>query len=125
MTNLHQHHDRLAFIRRDHWHQFESPSEHDERADAAEDAATRFFDMATAGQRGAYRAAVEGLAGWNTPFDNRAREAALARWYASTAEARKLFEIAFEDLMRDSEVSEVTAALWNALPDFVDLREVA
>ena len=126
MTNLQkQHHERLDFIAREYWRQYESNSEHAERVDAAEAEAGRLFDAATVGQKQAHIDATAGLAGWATPFDNRRREAALARWYATTAEARALFEASFEEILRDGESSEATMALWDALPAFVDLRECA
>ena len=125
MTNLQQHHDRLAFIRRDHWRQFESSFEHEERADAAELTAGCYFDQATTGQKAAYVRALANLGGLYAPCHNRARDRAKAVWYASTADARKLFEISFEELMATGEIAEATLEAWDALPDFVDLREVA
>jgi hypothetical protein len=125
MTNLQQHHDRLATIRKSHWREFETSLEHEQRVEAAEETAGRYFDHATAGQKAIYVRAIQDLSGLHAPRYDRAREAANAAWYASTSEARKLFEATLEELMRDGEVSEETSALWDALPDFVDLREVA
>lgn len=125
MTDLQHHHDRLAYIAKDHWRQYEHPADHAERVAAAEAEAGRYFAAATAGQKAVYDAT---LATWryiDAPKYDRAREAAQRVWEASTADARKLFEISFDEILRTGELSEETGALWDALPDFVDLRECA
>jgi hypothetical protein len=48
------------------------------------------------------------------------REAAMAAYHNTTADARRLLEECFEEILRDGELSEETAARWDALPAFVD-----
>src|SRR5579859_5655654 len=126
MTNLQQQrHDHLAEIRKSYWRQYETPQEHEDRADGAEREASRLFAIVTKGQEAAYIGRLRELAGLSSPLANRAREAACAAWYASTKDAWRLYLITVEEYMRDGDLSESTQDAWNALPDFVDLREVA
>ena len=125
MSNLQQHQDRLDYIAKDYWRQYEHPVDHAWRVEAAEAEAGSFFAIATKGQKAVYDATMSDLRGLYAPKYDRAREAAKAVWEASTTGARALYEISFEEILRDGELSEATAALWEALPDFVDLRECA
>ncbi|WP_024516792.1 hypothetical protein [Bradyrhizobium sp. Tv2a-2] len=117
MTHLdiQAHYDRIAHISRDHWRQYESYEEHAARVVSAKNEAAWYFDHATALQAAAYVRAMHDLQGLSAPVYDRAREAANRDWYASTAEARKLYERTFEDFMRDGEIQESTSELWEAL----------
>jgi hypothetical protein len=117
---LRDHDDRIAFIAKDHWRQFESPSEHAERVASAQESAGWYFDQATRPQKADYKRAVAALSNLQGLSHDRALEAANRAWYASTAKARDVFERTFEDLMRDGEVSEETGALWDALPSHIE-----
>lgn len=124
-TDLQQHHDRLAYITRDHWRKFESYAEHAERVTAAEETVGRYFTIATGAQKEAYRQAVAAVGGLYTPRADRTRDAAMAIWHDTTREARELFALTLNEIMRDGEASETTLALWDALPALADLCEVA
>lgn len=100
---------------RNHWRRFESDAEHAERVEAAEAEAGRYFDEVTKAQKAAYTLAMSDLRGLSGPRYDRARAAARAAWEASTEQARELFYITADEVMRDGEVSEATAALWDAL----------
>jgi hypothetical protein len=119
------HNAKMALIRKDHWRQYETAFEHDERADACESSAYLYFRRATEGQQAAYQRALADVMGDYSPRANRARYAAERRWVETTAEARALFAETFEALMRDGEVSEELAASWDALPVYVEMAEVA
>ena len=125
MTNLQQHHDRLDYIAKDYWRQYEHPADHAWRVEAAEAEAGSFFARATAGQREAYINATAGLAGLHAPFDNRRRDRAKATWYATTGAARALFEASFEELMRSGEISEKTLNLWDELETLQKMESAA
>ncbi len=115
MTDLSVHNARLDSIRKSHWRQHETDRDHEDRADAAEASALWYFDQATKGHKAAYNAAMAGLSGLYAPRHNRAREAAKAAWYASTANARDLFADTFEQIMATGEVPESMSARWDAL----------
>jgi hypothetical protein len=125
MTNLQRHSSRFEAIRKGHWRLYETPIEHEIRADAAEATAGWYFDQSTTAQKAAYLRALADLTGLQTPRAERAREVAKAVWFASTAQARVLSETTFEDLMRDGEVSEETSVLWDTLPAHFEFAEVA
>jgi len=112
---LDEYHDRLAYVRRDHWRQYETSQEHEERADRCEITAGRWFVLATRDQQARFDAAMDGMAHSGSPSDNRRRDHAVARWVASTADARALCLQTFEDLMRDGEVSQETSRAWDVL----------
>ena len=125
MTSLQRHGSRFDNICKGYWRQYETPVEHQIRADAAETTAGWYFDQATTAQKAAYLRTVADLTGLQTPRAERAREVAKTVWFASTAGARDLFETTFEDLMRDGEVSEETSVLWDSLPAHIEFAEVA
>lgn len=100
---------------KNHWRRFESNAEHDERVEAADAEAGRYFDDATKVQKAAYTLAISDLRGLSGPRYERARADARAAWDASTEQARELFYITADEIMRDGEVSEETGALWDAL----------
>lgn len=106
---------RFDEIARNYGHKFETRSEFEERHEAASVESGRWFDDATKPQKQAYLAAIRGLAGYYSPRSNRAREAAKASFYASTGDAAELCLKAFEDHMRDGEVSPATAEAFEAL----------
>ena len=60
------------------------------------------------------------VSGIRTPRAELFRKAALSAFHIATADARKLAEESFEEILRDGELSEETAARWDALPPFVD-----
>ena len=111
---------------KNHWRRFESNAEHDERVEAADAEAGRYFDDATKVQKAAYTLAISDLRGLSGPRYERARADARAAWDASTEQARELFYITADEIMRDGEVSEETGALWDALSVAgVEAREAA
>ena len=119
-TGMREHTDRMARIAKDHWRKFETNEEHQDRVECAELDAAWYFEDATKGQSAAYERALRTVAGIHTPRAERFREAALSAWYIATADAGKLFEETFEEILRDGELSEETAARWDALPALVD-----
>ncbi|WP_029581985.1 hypothetical protein [Bradyrhizobium sp. URHD0069] len=106
--------------RKDHWRQYESPADHAERVERAEETAGRYFEMATVRQKAAYDLAMADLRGLDAPRYTRARAAANAEWARSTAEAADLFQITCDEIMVHAEVPEEIAALW----DDLEAREV-
>lgn len=100
---------------KNHWRRNESDVDHAERVEAAETEAGRYFDDATKVQKAAYTLAMNDLRGLSGPRYDRARAAAKAAWDASTEQARELFYVTADEIMRDGEVSEATSALWDAL----------
>jgi hypothetical protein len=119
-TGMREHTGRMARIAKDHWRKFETDEEHQDRVECAELDAEWYFEDATKRQTAAYERALRTVSGIHTPRADRFREAALSAWYIATADAGKLFEETFEEILRDGELSEETAARWDALPPFVD-----
>jgi len=115
MTDLTDHHRRMATIRKDHWRQYETGREHEERADAAEASAYWYFNQFTAAQSAAYRAVLADRMGLTAPRDRRALDAAKVAYEASTATARDLMAETFNEIMRDGEISESMSARWDSL----------
>jgi hypothetical protein len=124
MTNLNpsmrEHLDRMAYIAKDHWRRFESDEEHQDRVECAELRVNWFFEDATEGQSAAYQRALRTVSGIHTPRAELFREAALSAFHIATADTRKLVEESFAEILRDGELSEETAARWDALPAFAD-----
>ena len=118
--SMRDHLDRMARIAKDHWRKFETNEEHQDRVECAELDAAWYFEDATKGQSTAYARALRTVSGIHTPRAERFREAALSAWYIATADAGKLFEETFEEILRDGQLSEATAARWDALPAFAD-----
>lgn len=106
---------------KNHWRHHESSEDHADRVERAEQEAGRYFAGATVRQKAAYDAALSGLRGLHGPRYERARIAAKAVWARSTADARDLYEISADEIMRDGELSEETANLW----DDLEAREAA
>jgi hypothetical protein len=118
--SMREHLDRMAYIAKDHWRRFESDGEHQDRVECAELRVNWFFEKSTEGQSAAYERALRVVSGIHTPRAEGFRAAALAAWHVATADARELLEESFEEILRDGELSEETAARWDALPAFVD-----
>jgi len=112
---MREHLDRMAFIAKDHWRQYESNADHTDRVECAEIEAQEWFEDATARQSAIYAHNLENLQGLHGPRYDRAREHALWRWYEATKRERNLMALTFDDLMRCGEVSPETAGLWDAL----------
>jgi len=106
---------RLARIRRSHWFRHETDAEHEARVEAAEATAGWYFRQATEPQREAYRRSLADLMGMTAPRDERAREAALAAYEASTAAAGNLMLDTIDELLRTGEISEELSDRWEAL----------
>jgi hypothetical protein len=115
MTIQAPNHARFEEIAKSYWHQHESPAEHESRVIAASLESGQWFDAATKPQKAAYMAAISPLYGIWTPAANRIRDVAQATFHASTVEASDLCLRAFEDYMRDGEVSPETAELFEGL----------
>lgn len=101
--------------RRDHWKQYESPQEHAERVERAEETAGRYFQMATVRQKAAYDRAMSDLRGLSAPRYTRARAVVNATWYRDTVEASDLFQITAEEIMVHGECPSEIAELWDEL----------
>jgi hypothetical protein len=115
MTVLNPYASRFDEIAANYAHQFETRSEFEERVDLANRQSGWWFDEATKPQKAAYLAAIHDLTGNYSPRSNRAREAAKAAFYLSTAAAAELTLRAFEDHLRDGEIAPETAEAFEAL----------
>jgi hypothetical protein len=98
-----------------HWRRFESSQDHAERVERAEQSAGWYFEQATKRQKAAHDLAMADLRGLDAPRYDRARAAAKAVWHRSTEEARDLYHLTCDEIMRDGEMSETTGAEWDAL----------
>lgn len=87
------------------------------RLQAAERAASWYFDQATRNQKAEFDAAMRALLGTTGPRANRARDRARARWHAATAEARALLDVTIECLLEGGEVSTELDERWTELID--------
>jgi len=98
-----------------HWRRYETDDEHATRVAAAEEESSWYFARATARQKAAYDEAMADLRGLDAPRYDRAHKEARRVWDETTVEARALFNITADEIMREDEVSEDTNARWNAL----------
>lgn len=103
----------------------ESASDNADRVERAGVESGKWFEATTEPQRDTYQAIISNLAGNYSPRAERIREAARGFFYASTAEARVLCLRAFEDFLRDGEVSEATAEAFDALSAAQQVAEAA
>lgn len=96
--------------------------EYAEKLERCELDANWYFTQATKFQKAEFDATMHSLLGVTGPRWNRARDAAKAKWQASTVEAAALFDLTVECLMQSGEVSSELDDLWTALIDREVLR---
>lgn len=78
-------------------------SEDRERLERCEAEAGRWFDALTKPQVAQYHATIAGLRGLAGPRYDRARAAAQTEWDRSTADAKRIYDMALADLMASGE----------------------
>lgn len=100
-----------------HWHRHETDAEHAIRVENAEVEATALFNEATVHHRGLYSAKITVLTGLKGPRYDRKRAEALRQFQVDTAEARELFLLTCDALMRDGEIPEDIDIAWTRLID--------
>lgn len=92
-----------------HYYAPDDFSEERERLERCEQEAGRWFADLTAPQLAAHRATMATIAPYQgSPRWDREAARARAAWNASTAAARRIYEMALRDLMLTGEISEAT-----------------
>lgn len=108
--------DRYTEICRSHWLKFESDDEHAERVERCTNEAFWFFEHTVYRQKAAFDQTLSDIAPYrDSPRWERMRDVAKRKYREDTAPAYELFLTAFEELLRDGEVSEATSDAWDDL----------
>ena len=103
-------------IAKSHWRKYETDSEHAERVEDCLKEARKSFDAATKPQLAAHRQEMADISPYKgSPKWDRLKSEADHQWDETTVQARELFLLSFEDLLRDGEISEETNNAWDAL----------
>lgn len=85
------------------------------RSEDAERTAFGYFADATKPQKATFDATMKVLIGCTGPRWDRARTEAKAKYARTTQQARALYDLTLDEILRDGEVSEATEASWSAL----------